>query len=107
MPILQVNFKLQCSTAEYEQLCQSVAQVIAGVPGLQWKVWLLNEPQKEAGGIYLFDTAEALNAYLAGPIVGQIKVHPALSEISVKQFDVMPQVTAVTRGPAAAMTAAG
>jgi len=105
MPVLQVNFKLQSSTAEYEQICQSVAQVIADVPGLRWKVWLLNEQEKEAGGIYLFDTQEAVNDYLASPIVTQIKSHPALADISVKQFDVMPEVTAVTRGPVSVMTA--
>jgi len=107
MPILQVNFKLQSSTAEYEQICQSVAQVIASVPGLRWKVWLLNKQEKEAGGIYLFDTQEALNNYLAGPIVAQLKSHPAVSEVSAKQFDVMPEVTAITHGPVSAMAAAG
>jgi hypothetical protein len=40
----------------------------------------------------------AANAYLQGPIVAQITSHPALSSFSVKQFDVMPDVTKVTRG---------
>jgi len=35
--ILQVNFKLKVSAAEYSDLCQSIAQSYANVPGLQWK----------------------------------------------------------------------
>ena len=52
MPILQINFKLNVAPAEYRKLCKSVAQTIADVPGLLWKVWLLNEQDGEAGGIY-------------------------------------------------------
>ena len=106
MPILQINFKLNVPAAEYAKICQSVAQPIADVPGLRWKVWLLNEREKEAGGIYLFDTEQALNDYVAGPIVAQVKSHPALQDLSAKKFDVMEEVTAVTRGPVSAMAAA-
>jgi hypothetical protein len=100
MPILQINFKLSVPVAEHSEICQAVAQAIADVSGLRWKVWLLNEQEREAGGIYLFDTEQALNDYLDGPIVGQIKSHPGLQNLSAKKFDVMEQVTAVTRGPA-------
>ncbi len=106
MPILQVNFKLNVSPAEYQKICESVAQAIADVPGLLWKVWLLNEQEKEAGGIYLFQDEQALNNYLSGPIVAQIKSHPALRDLSAKRFDVMEEVTAVTRGPIPAAAAA-
>lgn len=106
MPILQINFKLNVPAAEYEEICQSVAQPISDVPGLRWKVWLLNEREREAGGIYLFDTEQALNDYLAGPIVAQVKSHPALQDLSAKKFDVMEEVTAITRGPVFARAAA-
>jgi hypothetical protein len=103
--ILQINFKLNASTADYEKVCQSVAQAVADVPGLRWKIWLLNEREKEAGGMYLFDTEQALNDYLAGPIVAQVKSHPAIQDLSAKQFEVMGEVTAITRGPLLAMAA--
>jgi Putative mono-oxygenase ydhR len=106
MPILQINFKLTAPVAEYEKICDAVAHPIADVPGLRWKVWLLNERDKEAGGIYLFDTKQALNDYLAGPIVAQVKIHRALQDLSAKTFDVMEEVTAITRGPVSTMAAA-
>jgi hypothetical protein len=106
MPILQVNFKLNVPTAEYKAICESVAHAVADVPGLQWKFWLLNEAEKEAGGIYLFKDEQSLKDYLAGPIISQVKSHPALRDLSAKQFEVMEDMTAITRGPLLAVAAA-
>jgi Putative mono-oxygenase ydhR len=106
VPILQINFKFDVSPAEYEKVCQSVARPVADVPGLRWKVWLLNEQEKEAGGIYLFSSKQALQDYLSGPIVAQVKSHPGLRDMSAKQFDVMEGLTALTRGPVSATAVA-
>lgn len=97
--ILQINFKFNVSGEEYEKAVSPVAESIAAVDGLRWKVWIVNEADSEAGGIYLFDDDSSVQAYLAGPIVANIKSHPALSDISSKVFDVMDKPTAVTRGP--------
>jgi len=51
------------------------------------------------GGIYLFADGRSLDAYLNSEIVAGIVSHPALSDFSVKQFDVMAEVSVVTRGP--------
>jgi hypothetical protein len=106
MPILQINFKVNAAPADYEMVCDSISQAIANVPGLLWKVWVLNEEEKEAGGIYLFKDEQSLRNYLTGPIAMRIKNHPALSELSAKRFDVMKDVTAVTHGPIPATVAA-
>ena len=97
--ILQINFQLNVSAKDYEQACLPAAQPIADTPGLRWKVWLMNESEQEAGGIYLFDDEASLQAFLAGPIVAAVKSNPAISNISAKTFDVMETLTAVTRGP--------
>jgi len=99
MPILQINFKLNVPSAEYRKTVQSVVQAIADVPGLVWKVWLLNEQDGEAGGIYLFQDEPSLAAYLSGPIIRQIKSLPQLREISAKRFAAIPELTVVTHGP--------
>ncbi len=97
--ILQVNFKFNVSSADYEQAVSPLANDIAAVPGLNWKVWLMNETGSEAGGILYFEDDASLQAYLNGPIVAAITSHPALSDFSVKQFDVMKDQTLITRGP--------
>ena len=97
--IMQLNFKFSFSGSEYEQAVSPIADQFAAVDGLRWKIWMINEAEGEAGGIYMFEDEASLNALLEGPLTAQVIGHPALSEFSVKQFDVMEKVTAVTRGP--------
>ncbi len=97
--ILQINFKFGVPASDLSQGFAPYAQPIADTPGLRWKVWLMNEAEHESGGIYLFDDADSLNAYVAGPIVAGLKTHPALSQLSIKAFGVTEDLTRVTRGP--------
>jgi len=96
--ILQINFNLNMPVAEYQKMADSVAHTFLDVPGLRWKIWLLNPAAQEAGGIYLFDSQASLDAYLNGPLVAQIRVLTSIRNISMKQFEVMPQGAALTRG---------
>src|SRR5450756_571028 len=57
--ILQVNMKFIIPRADLEAAWLGVAQPIADLPGLRWKVWLMNEAEHEAGGIYLFESEAA------------------------------------------------
>lgn len=97
--MLQLNFTFNVSRAEYEQAVSPLADKFAAVAGLRWKVWLMNEEEREAGGIYLFDNETSLQSYLEGPLAAAVSNHPALSNMSVKQFDVMDDLTVITRGP--------
>jgi Putative mono-oxygenase ydhR len=94
--ILQINYKLNGPRAEYEKENLPYAQPIVDIPGLRWKVWIINEAQSEAGGIYLFDNDAAVQAFMDGPIIAEMKGDPTLS---IKTFDVIAELTAITRGP--------
>src|SRR5215472_18048809 len=94
--ILQVNFNVP--VAEYQKMADSVAHAFLDVRGLRWKNWLLNPAAQEAGGIYLFDSQASLDAYLNGPLVAQIRGLTSIRNISMKQFEVMSEVTALTIG---------
>jgi len=97
--ILQLNFRFNVPRADYELAVAPLARDFAEVPGLEWKIWLMNEAEGEAGGIYLFDDGSSLEAYLEGPLAGAVMAHPALFEFSAKVFDSIEELTAVTRGP--------
>ena len=94
--IVQINYKLNGPRTEYEQENLPYAQPIADIPGLRWKVWIINEPQSEAGGIYLFDDDAAAQSFVDGPIIAEMKGDPTLS---IKAFDVIAELTTITRGP--------
>lgn len=104
--ILQVNFKFNVPREEYESTVSPMAQLFTDVPGLLWKVWLLNEKDSEAGGIYLFADEASLAEYKASPLVSSVLAHPALSDFTIKQFEVMTEVSRITRAPLAAAAAA-
>lgn len=97
--ILQVNVKFSIPRTDLEKAWIDAAQPIADTPGLLWKVWLMNEAESEAGGIYLFEDESAVKSYLDGPIVAALKGSPVLSNISAKVFDVMAPHSTVTRAP--------
>ena len=59
---LQVNMKFSIPQKDLAAAWLGAAQPIADVAGLRWKVWLMNEAEHEAGGIYLFDNKAAAEA---------------------------------------------
>jgi hypothetical protein len=97
--VLQINFKFNVSPANLAAAFGPLAEPIAKVPGLRWKIWSLNEATSEFAGICLFGDADSVQACLEGPIITEVSKHPALSDISVKQFGVIDEFSAITHGP--------
>lgn len=104
--ILQINFTFKVPADTYINEVNKLAGDIAAVPGMEWKIWLMNESESEAGGIYWFSDSASLQSYLEGPIVAGIQNHPALENISARVFDSIAELTAITRGPVGERNAA-
>ena len=62
-------------------------------------IWIINEAEKSAGGIYLFENDASVKAFHEGETAAAIMKHPALSDIEAKVFDILPEHTKITRGP--------
>lgn len=97
--IVQINFKFNVPRADYEAAVSALADDFAAVEGLRWKIWLMNEEQSESGGLMLFSDASSAEAFLGGPLAAAVQNHPAVSDMTVKQFDIMAKETMATRGP--------
>lgn len=97
--IVQINFKVQGTITEYREATSSISHAIADVPGLHWKIWLLNESNQEAGGIYLFADPSSAQHYLSGPIITNLRESIPIRDFNAKQFGVEATITAITRGP--------
>src|SRR5687768_18529224 len=95
--LLQVNMNFSISRAELEAARLDARQPIADTPGLLWRVWLMNESEREAGGIYLFESERAAQSHLDPPIVGALKASPAVSNISAKLLGVLESHTAMAK----------
>lgn len=97
--ILQINFTYSVSESDLAKAFDPIAQPVSKVPGLLWKIWLLDPARKESGGIHLFEDSASLQKYLQGDIIAAISKHPALSNFSVKQFGIDEVHSKFTRAP--------
>ncbi len=98
--ILQINFDYDIPFEHLSDasLARKVAQPIADVKGLKWKVWLHNAEEKSLGGIYLFEDEASVKAYMDSE-VAKMASSSRLSNLSAKVFDVLPDHSKVTRAP--------
>lgn len=97
--LLQLNFKFGMPREEYERMMNELAGTFAEVDGLEWKVWLMDEEHKGAGGIYMFDSEASLNNFLAGDLAAQVTSHPAFSDMDAKPFEILEGPSRTTRAP--------
>lgn len=95
---VQIQFDLRCPPSEFRGDADHVAGAIAAVPGLLWKVWILDEKRGRGGGVYLFADRTAATAYLEGPIVARLRENPAIASVEVRLFDVLEGPSVITRG---------
>ena len=99
MKLLQINYQLDSAVSGFMRESKPVADVLANVPGLRWKIWLKNDNENQGGGIYLFEDPEALKSFVEGPIVAKLRSHPAVVDVSLKEFDVDEDLSSITRAP--------
>jgi Putative mono-oxygenase ydhR len=101
MKLLQVNYSRERGQEDSEQAerLMGAAERISGLPGLQWKVWIHEDSQQAAGGIYLFDTEEHARAWGDEAMPASLGRLPGVSNIEVRYFDVDESLSAITRGP--------
>ena len=95
--LLQVNFKYSVSGYEYTQAITSMAEKCDEFLSLRWIVWIIDEFEKIAGGIYLFNDELTLTAFLESQLTQRIISHPAFGDFDIRIFDVMEEVTSITR----------
>ena len=100
MQILIVNFSLEGVTDEqFRAGTLDLAPAVADVPGLRTKTWLAAKDRNTYGGVYLFEDAAALDAYLESPVFAAIRSNPAFVNQTVARFDVLDAPSAVTGIP--------
>jgi hypothetical protein len=95
--IVQAKFTFGGSRSGYEATTLPMAGQLAGIPGLVWKVWLMNEASREAGGIYLFGNADAAQGF-AQQLEAMLHGDPSFGDVSIQQFDVLEAHSIITRG---------
>jgi hypothetical protein len=98
--IIEINFKFKGSAEEYKAGAEAAVKKFAAVPGLLWKIWLMNEEKKEGGGIYLFADKTSVDNYRNSELFKMISTNPGFADFDVKQFDMLEAVGKMTNAPA-------
>ena len=99
MQILIINFNLDGLTEEqFESGSEELAPAFAAVPGLISKVWLADRAEGVYGGVYTFESEQAVDDYLHSDLFAAVGSTPGLVNISVRRFGVLEGPTRVTRG---------
>ena len=99
MHVLVVNFGLDGMTEEqYRGACDELAPAFAAVPGLVSKTWLANAETGTYGGVYMFIDREACQAFMASDLAVGVLNHPNVSNMTVRDFGVLEEPSAVTHG---------
>ena len=86
-------------TEELKKIMPAVAFKFSDIPGCNWKIWLINEDQKEAGGVYLFESAKALEQFLNSALFASVANNPAFSNLQTNSFGVAEAPSLITDAP--------
>jgi hypothetical protein len=98
MQILIVNFTLDGITVEqFRAGGVDLAPAFADVPGLRSKIWLASAETNTCGGVYIFEDAASLDAYLESDLCAGVRANPAFVDQRVTRFDVLEEPSAITR----------
>jgi hypothetical protein len=99
--ILVITFNLNgIDEAAYRGLTEQVAPAFPGVPGLMSKIWLADQSTNTYGGVYVFSSREAVQAYLGSELVAGLKANPFVANVKERVFDTIEAATRVTQGVA-------
>jgi len=93
-----VTFQLAGLEPEaYGAHCEAAAPAFTDIPGLREKAWLANPSTNTYGGVYAWESQEAMQAYVSGPIFGSLLANPGVAHVTTRDFGVLEGPTEITR----------
>jgi hypothetical protein len=95
-----ITYQLQdISQAEYlKKMVEPDAPVLAQVPGLISKVWLVDEEKNSFGGFYLWENKTAMENFMRSDLVRAVVSRPFVKNVSSVDFEVNQDASLITRG---------
>jgi hypothetical protein len=87
------------SQADYlKQMVEPDAPILADVSGLISKVWLADEESNRFGGFYLWESKEAMEAFMQSDLVAAVVSRPFVKTVSSVDYTVNEAASRITRG---------
>ena len=93
-----VTFQLDgLEPSAYRAHAEAVAPAFTQIPGLRAKAWLANPSTNTYGGVYAWESREAIEAYISGPIFGALLANRGIVDVVTRDFEVIERPTEITR----------
>ncbi len=90
---VQIEFALRCSAEHYHAIAEGAVSRVAGVAGLRAKWWWIDDQARRAGGMYSFESREAAEAYVNGPVVAALRHAPFCEDVQTRIVKLLEQPT--------------
>jgi hypothetical protein len=87
------------STEEFKKILPLVAPEFSNIQGCCWKIWLINEDNKEAGGVYLFESATDLKQFLDSNLFVSVRNNKAFTNLQTNISGVAEEASIITGAP--------
>jgi hypothetical protein len=97
--VFTTKFNYSMPAEELKKIMPAVAPKFSEIPGCIWKIWLINEDRKEAGGVYLFESATELEQFLKSNLFASVANNPAFSNLQTNTFGVAEAASVITGAP--------
>ncbi len=93
-----VTFRLAgIDPTDYAAHCEAVAPQFKQMPGLRAKAWIADARTNTYGGVYAWESEQAMEAYVHGPVFGALRSNPAFSAVTTRDFTVLEGPTRITQ----------
>lgn len=97
--VLVATYPLADATPEeYGELCLELAPAFAAIRGLHSKTWLVNSASGRYGGIYLFESRERCDAFVASELFATLRGHSAIGPVEGRDYAVDMTASRLTDG---------
>jgi hypothetical protein len=99
MKLLHFTLMPKIPKEQIEEEFKKGAHMFASIKELTWKIWIENEEDGTVGGLYYFKEDADYEVYRKSEIYKGTHAHPLWDVVSVKTYNILEEVSTVTRAP--------
>jgi hypothetical protein len=95
--LVTARYRVRGDHAHFRHDMTKTAGLIAGIPGLVWKIWGIDQDRDIGASAYLFASEASARAFIAGPMLERLRSRPDVTDVS---FELRPSTRICRRWPA-------
>jgi len=94
--LVTVRYRVEGDHAHFRHDMKKVAGLIAGMPGLLWTIWSIDQDRDVGVSAYLFASEASARAFIAGPTIERLRSRPDVTDVSFELAPVDRELSEMT-----------